>query len=94
MQYTASSFAATLTQLFAPLLRPHRSAPKISGLFPRPSSFASHVPETVLEHLYLPFLERLYRRIAPLRRLQSGLLQHYMLYIFVTLLVLLTWGRL
>lgn len=94
MQYTASSFAATLTDLFAPLLRPRRVLPRISGLFPRRSSFREHVPETVLEDLYLPLLERIYRRVAPLRKLQSGLLQHYMLYIFITLLVLLAWGRL
>jgi hydrogenase-4 component B len=94
MQYTASSFAATLVQLFAPLLRPRGGAPKITGVFPARSSYHSHVPETMLELVFIPLLERLYARIAPLRRLQSGLLQHYMLYIFITLLVLLAWGRL
>ena len=94
MQYSASSFADSLVQLFAALLRPQHASPRITGFFPQETSFHSHVPETVLERIYLPLIKRIYEFVSPLRRMQSGFLQHYMLYIFITLLVLLAWGRL
>ena len=94
MQYTASSFAATIITLFSPFLRPTGTNLRITGLFPTKASFHSHVPEVVLEQVFLPLLNRLYLLISPLRKLQSGLLQHYMFYIFITVLLLLAWGRL
>ena len=90
MQYSASSFAEMLTSLFAFVLKPHSHRPEgISGLFPRKSHFFSHVPEAVLELLYIPALTRLYGRFSGFRRLQSGILQQYVLYSLVTLIVLL-----
>ena len=90
MQYSASSFAEMLTYLFAFLLRPQSHQPEgIMGLFPRTSHFFSHVPEAVLELVYIPALTRLYGRFSGFRRLQSGILQQYVLYSLVTLIVLL-----
>lgn len=90
MQYSASSFAEMLVSLFAFVLKPHSRRPDgIAGLFPGKSRFASHVPETVLELVYIPALVRLYERTAGLRKLQSGILQQYVLYTLVTLIVLL-----
>ena len=89
MQYTASSFAATITGLFGGVLRPERHEPTISGLFPQPSRFGSHLPETVLEKVYLPLLKGADRRLVPLRKLQHGQIPIYILYIFVTGVVLL-----
>ena len=45
MQYTASSFAQPLTDLFRPLLgtRPTASLPQ--GLFPRSASFSTNTPD-------------------------------------------------
>ena len=95
MQYSASSFAEMLTSLFAFALKPqsHRSG-KITGLFPRESGFYSHVPETVLELVYIPALKRLYARFSGIRKLQSGVLQQYVLYTLITLIVLLSAGYL
>ena len=90
MQYSASSFAEMLTSLFAFVLKPHSHRPEgISGLFPRRSHFYSHVPEAVLELVYIPALTRLYGRFSGFRKLQSGILQQYVLYSLVTLIVLL-----
>lgn len=89
MQYTASSFAATLVSWFEPLLRPERHRKEVKGLFPGPARHESHVPETVLEHGYLPFLEYLFRKASPVRQLQHGRLNLYIAYIFITLVVLL-----
>jgi hydrogenase-4 component B len=88
IQYSASSFAQMLTELFAFVLRleSHRSA--ISGIFPLRSRFHSHVPEAVLELVYIPALKRLHQRFSGVRQLQSGLLQQYVLYILLTLVAL------
>jgi len=90
MQYSASSFAEMLTSLFAFVLKPRRHQPEgIAGLFPHKSYFSSHIPEAVLELVYIPALTRLYDRFSGFRRLQSGILQQYVLYSLVTLILLL-----
>ncbi len=89
MQYSASSFAGMLTGLFAFVLKPQIHRPGVAaGIFPAGTRFESHVPEAVLELVYIPFLERLYKRVLPIRRMQSGILQQYVLYILITLVVL------
>jgi hydrogenase-4 component B len=89
MQYSASSFGDTLVTWFSAVLRRTEHRKEVSGLFPAPGSLASHLPETVLERIYLPFLEYLYRKSAPLRHLQHGKLNIYIFYTFITLVVLL-----
>ncbi len=89
MQYTAASFADTLTGLFRSILRPAIHRPRISTSFPAPSEFSSHVPETVLEHIYLPILRRANDRLAFIRKLQNGKMHYYIFYMFLTLMVLL-----
>jgi hydrogenase-4 component B len=89
MQYTASSFAQMLTELFAFVLKPQLHKPHISGIFPGRGGFHSHVPEAVLELVYIPALKRLSERFAGVRKLQNGILQQYVLYTLITLIVLL-----
>jgi len=89
MQYSASSFAEMLTSLFDFILKPqNHPSGRIAGLFPGHAGFSSHVPEAVLELLYIPALKRLYKRFSGVRKLQSGILQQYVLYILITLIVL------
>ena len=89
IQYSASSFAELLTSLFAFVLKPQSHRPdKMAGIFPGCARFSSHVPEAVLELLYIPALKRLYQRFSGVRKLQSGILQQYVLYILITLVVL------
>jgi hydrogenase-4 component B len=90
MQYSASSFAGMLTSLFAFVLRPQTNSPgKMAGLFPGRTHYSSHVPEAVLELVCIPALKRLYHRFSGVRKLQSGILQQYVLYSLVTLIILL-----
>lgn len=89
MQYSASSFGAMLVSWFRLVLCPEVHKDEVSGLFPKSGSFRSHVPETVLDRLFLPFLEYLYLKSAPVRHLQNGKLNIYIVYIFVTLVALL-----
>ncbi|MDD2310433.1 MAG: proton-conducting transporter membrane subunit [Desulfuromonadaceae bacterium] len=89
MQYSSSSFAELLTGLYSFVLKPLTHRPGIaSGIFPAGTRFHSHVPEAVLELVYIPSLERLYKRFLPIRRMQSGILQQYVLYILITLVLL------
>ena len=89
MQYSSSSFGAMLVSWFRGVLRPELHKREVAGHFPRPGRFESHVPETVLEVIYLPLLEYLYRKTAPVRRLQHGKLNIYIFYSFITLVLLL-----
>lgn len=90
MQYSASSFAAMLTSIFAFLLRPQsRRTGGGAGIFPGSARFSTHVPEALLELVYIPALKRLYQRSSGVRRLQSGILQRYLLYSLITLVLLL-----
>jgi hydrogenase-4 component B len=89
MQYTASSFAEMLVHIFRSVLQPGFHPPKIRGPFPQESRFSSHVPETMLDLLYIPLLRRLYDKTAPIRRMQSGHLHIYILYTFLTLIILM-----
>lgn len=90
IQYSASSFADMLVNLFAGILRPQRHTPHICGPFPQNPHFESHVPETVLEKIYLPLISRIHEKLMPVRRLQNGQLHLYILYTFITLVVLIT----
>lgn len=94
MQYSASSFAEMLVGLFSGILRPHGKPPVIGGIVPAPARFASHVPETVLELLYLPLFAKANERLALIRKLQHGQLHLYILYTFITLVTLLIFGML
>jgi hydrogenase-4 component B len=89
MQYTASSFAEMLVRIFSSILRPEQHKPAINTLFPASDSFHSHVPEVVLEKGILPFFIAVDRQLAIVRRFQNGQLNHYILYIFAALIVLL-----
>jgi hydrogenase-4 component B len=91
IQYTASSFGEMLTGFFGGILRPHAEARPPAGAFPGRSRFGSHVPEAVLELVYLPLLERANARLSVIRRMQSGRIHIYILYVFATLVLLLGW---
>jgi hydrogenase-4 component B len=94
MQYSASSFGDTLVKLFAGILRPEVHRQEVAGPFPAGSRFSSHVPEIVLEQAYLPLLDGIYRKFLPIRKLQHGQLNIYVLYTFLTLVALFLAGSL
>ena len=91
MQYTSSSFADMLVRLLAWALRPERHAPTITEPFPQRATFASHVPDTVLDRGVRPVFGLFGRAAMRLRPFQSGSIHFYLLYILATLLVLLLW---
>jgi len=91
MQYTASSFADSLVQLFRFGLWTDRHGGKVGGLFPPATQFSSHTPDAVLERLLAPAFAGLAWLFCWVRKLiQNGFCALYLLYIAVTLIVLLT----
>ncbi|MDT8389787.1 MAG: proton-conducting transporter membrane subunit [Lentisphaeria bacterium] len=89
MQYTASSFAQTLVGLFGWVLHPHRHGDGVTGIFPGPARFDSHVDDVVLDGKILPAARSAQRWLARIRGIQQGLTHHYMLYILLTVVAML-----
>jgi hydrogenase-4 component B len=85
MQYTAGSFAATITEWFAWILRPERREHRPEGLLPVSASLSQHTPETVLDHVVQPASEWVMRISTAVRRLQHGRVQFYLLYLLIGL---------
>jgi hydrogenase-4 component B len=91
MQYTASSFAQPLVDLFRPVLRSEASGTLPSGAFPAPASFASATPDPAERRLYRPLFAGIAALFGRMRWVQQGRIQLYLLYLVATLLVLLLW---
>lgn len=91
MQYTASSFAQPILELFAPLLGTRVSSLKPMGLFPSRASHATETPDSFRERVVAPVAAEVARRVAPFRRIQEGRVQVYVLYIALTLLAVLVY---
>lgn len=89
MQYTASSFAQILVSLLSWALLPKIPRLELTDTFPKPVTFHSHVPDTVLDRGLLPTFQRLAQASVRWQALQNGHTQTYIFYIFVTLLILL-----
>jgi hydrogenase-4 component B len=91
MQYTASSFAQPLTDLFRPLLGTRKQAVPPDGLFPAGAAIRTETPDLSREEMYRPMFERGEAWLSQLRWLQHGNVQLYILYIAATLFALLVW---
>jgi formate hydrogenlyase subunit 3/multisubunit Na+/H+ antiporter MnhD subunit len=91
MQYTASSFAQSLIDLFGPLLGTKKKISSPCGLFPEEAALKTTTPDISHEEMYRPIFERVNEWLSQLRWVQHGKVQLYVLYIAVTLIVLLIW---
>ena len=91
MQYTASSFARPLTQLFRLFLQPRDEIHAPQGLFPKLAALHTHAPDLFRRYVYDPLFLGVAWLAAKLHRLQEGHIQIYVLYIALTILVLLIW---
>ncbi len=91
MQYTASSFAQPLTDLFKPLLGTKKNISAPSGYFPSDAALRTETPDMFGDKIYGPVFTRIGAGLSRLRWLQQGSVQLYVLYIALTLLALLVW---
>jgi hydrogenase-4 component B len=92
MEYTATGFSKPIRMVFKALFRPQREVQReydFSPYFATTIRFESHVEEVFERHIYRPariWILRVSRRI---RAIQHGSIHFYLLYIFITLLLLL-----
>lgn len=91
MQYTASSFAQPLVAVFRQVLQPKERLHQPQGYFPEEASYHSTVPDVFTERGYGPILNAIEWSSSRLRWLQQGRVHLYLLYIFITLVILLVW---
>jgi hydrogenase-4 component B len=91
MQYTATSFAQSLTDLFALFLPTRKEQTPPAGIFPVGSAFDEHTDDSSEQYIYRPVFEGIRRILSGLQWLQHGCLQIYILYIALTLWILLIW---
>jgi len=93
MQYTASSFAGGLVDLFRWALWTEVHASDVAGTFPGPARLATHLPDPVLDRMILPATRWLARASLWMRWLQRGHLHSYVLYILIAVIVALLVAR-
>ncbi len=89
MQYTASSYAQPLTELFGALLRTRKRVEPPEIHFPDAARLETETPDLSREGIYEPLFETVERAFARMRVIQHGRVQTYVLGILLTLLVLL-----
>jgi len=89
MQYTGSSFAQPLLDLFRLFLRVRADTQPPQGLFPRSAAFATHADDAARERIFAPIFALVGLFLSRLRWLQEGRVHVYVLYIALTLLALL-----
>jgi hydrogenase-4 component B len=97
MQYTSTAFSKPLRKVFAKVYRPDRSIEVIPAGQPYfPASISYHSARTVSfeRSLYRPAVDVIVAAAHRLRRLQTGNIQVYLLYVFLALVALLVFMRL
>jgi hydrogenase-4 component B len=91
MQYTASSFAQPILDLFAPMLGTRVSSVEPLGIFPTAASLETATPDSFRERVFRPVFAEIEHLLSKFRRIQEGRVQVYVLYIAITLLALLAY---
>ncbi len=92
MEYTATGFSKPIRMIFKALFRPRREVQREYDFSPyhaKTIRFESHVEEIFQTRIYRPLNRLVLRLSRRLRALQAGSLQAYLIYIFITLLLLL-----
>ncbi len=88
MQYTAGSFAATITEWFAWILRPTVHDHRPEAVLATGAGHRSHTPETVLEQIVEPAGGVVMLLSTTVRRRQHGRVQSYLFYLLLGVAVL------
>jgi hydrogenase-4 component B len=92
MEYTATGFSKPIRMIFKALFRPRREVQRdydFSPYFTTTLRFEAHVEEIFETRIYRPVNRWVLWASRRMRALQAGSLQAYLIYIFITLLLLL-----
>jgi hydrogenase-4 component B len=87
MQYTGSSFAASLMHLAREALRTRRRQRSPQGYFPRMADLSTSTPDVALTNGFEPLFTRLARFFQSFWPLQHGRIQLYLIYIAAALVL-------
>jgi NADH:ubiquinone oxidoreductase subunit 5 (subunit L)/multisubunit Na+/H+ antiporter MnhA subunit len=96
MQYSSTAFAKPLRKAFSQVYKADRTLeflPVDRPLFPAAISYRSARTTSFEKSLYRPAVDAVVRAAHRLRRLQTGNIQVYLLYIFGALILLLIFTR-
>ena len=96
MQYTSTVFSKPIRFVFAQVYRPDRKVEQLPAdqpYFPTSISYRSVRTTSYERALYRPFVGQVVALAHRLRQLQTGIIQVYLLYIFLALVSLLTFLR-
>ncbi len=96
MQYTSTAFSKPIRFVFARVYRPDRKVERLPAdqpYFPASVSYSSVRTTSYERYLYRPFVDLIVSLAHRLRRLQTGNIQVYLLYIFLALVSLLAFLR-
>jgi hydrogenase-4 component B len=92
MEYTATGFSKPIRMIFKALFRPRRDVQReydFSPYFAKTIRFESRVEEVFERRIYRPLRILILRVSRRVRAIQHGSIHFYLLYIFITLLLLL-----
>lgn len=92
MQYNGTSFVQPLREIFKTFLQIRVNVLKPQKVFPETSYFSLRIADPVLQFFYIPLFKGVEKGVLKLRIIQMGKLQFYILYMFLTLLVLFIWS--
>lgn len=96
MQYTSTAFSKPLRKVFAQVYRPERTVevlPADQAYFPSSISYHSVRTTSYEKSLYRPAVDAIIATGHRLRRMQTGNIQVYLLYIFLALIGVLIFTR-
>ena len=96
MQYSSAAFSKPLRKVFARIYEADRTVEVVYAhepYFPRSVSYRSVRTTSFEKSLYLPAVAAIVSMATRLRRLQTGNMQVYLLYIFLALIALLVFMR-
>ena len=89
MQYTGSSYAASILDFFKPAAPLQEDHPPVSGLFPRATHYHSHIHDIIELHLNRLVVKPVLWLFDKLRWIQHGDIHLYIGYILLAIVVLL-----
>jgi NADH:ubiquinone oxidoreductase subunit 5 (subunit L)/multisubunit Na+/H+ antiporter MnhA subunit len=95
MQYTASSFVKTYSNLIEPILSMHKSDVVLDQVFPGTKEYSSHNYDKLEFYLIDKNLKWLRKILLKLSFLQNGRIQFYISYglIFILLIIFISYGE-
>ncbi|HOA06117.1 MAG TPA: proton-conducting transporter membrane subunit [Candidatus Fermentibacter daniensis] len=92
VQYSASSFADPIVRMFRIVLRTRRHVQAPEGFFPTAASLETHTDDVLMARVFEPAARGVTRLASLVSRLQQGSTHLYLMYIFVTIIILMIWN--